>query len=256
MSDGVPGAISERVPPASDPAKSEPRPWGLLACFAWYVLIFEIASRAYDWMVTASGFGDLQANSNALHVVAIVLSWAKSFAILAFAVWLTGVPPRRYLGWVRPRASDVTLGVLAVLAVNEIGDVLAGVIAANAADYRASLAQGISPLLYALQPWPSVIFAPVLEESFFRGLLWVGVQSRLGNRGALLISSAMFVLAHDFYDDSGVHWSYVADLFVSGLAFGWLRWRSGGTIAPMIAHAVFNALEAPIIIALTALGVV
>jgi membrane protease YdiL (CAAX protease family) len=240
-------------PPAGHPAESEPRPWGLFASLCWYVLIFEIASRAYDWTVTASGFGDLEANNYPLHVVDIVLSWVKSLGILAFAVWLTGIPMRRYLGWVRPRAIDLTLGVLVVLVVYETANVVTGGIVADLADYQAALAQGTSPWWYVLQPWPAIVFAPMLEESFFRGLLWVGVQSRLGNWGALLISSAMFVLAHDFYDDSGIYWDIVAVLYIFGLAVGWLRWRSGGTIAPMIAHASSNALQAPLAIAVSAL---
>ncbi len=245
---------SGRVPPrAAEPAARERQPWGLLASLAWYVLIFEIASRAYDTLVTASDFAELEAHNMALHVLNIVASWAKTFVILAFAVRLTGIPMRRYLGWVRPRASDITLGVLAVVAVNELADLLAGVLTANVADYRTEIAAGTSPWWYVVRPWPAIIFAPAVEESFFRGFLWLGVQSRIGNWGALLVSSAMFVVPHDgWYHDGGADWPMIADLFVSGLSFGWLRWRSGGSIAPMLAHALFNALEAPIAVMLAA----
>ena len=88
-----------------------------------------------------------------------------------------------------------------------------------------------------------MVFAPFIEESFFRGFLWFGIQTRLGNLGALLVTSAMFVLIHDnyWYHDGGVDWLVVANFFVVGLTFGWLRWRTGGTVVPMIAHAASNA---------------
>ena len=105
MSEGVSGVTSGRAAPAASDPVDKLRPWGLLASLVWYVVIFEIASRAYDWAVTASGLWDLETNNYPLHVVDILLSWAKSLGILAFAVWLTGIPARRYFGWFRPRAS-------------------------------------------------------------------------------------------------------------------------------------------------------
>jgi membrane protease YdiL (CAAX protease family) len=37
-------------------------------------------------------------------------------------------------------------------------------------------------------------------------------------------------------------WYFVAQIFVLGLFFGWLRWRSGSTLLTFLAHATINAL--------------
>jgi CAAX protease family protein len=233
--DGAPDAPIE-------PALPEPRPWGLWSSLAWYVLIYEIAARAYNWFVTASGWEQAETHSTALNLLDIVLSWAKTFLLMAFAVWLTGIPLRRYLGWVRPRAGDIVLGIVAVLAVINIPPLLRGDITGAVADYRAAIAAGTSPWWYVFQSWPAMVFAPVVEECFFRGFLWRGVQFSIGNWGALLVTSALFVLIHDiyWYHDDSIDWFLLASYFADGLTLGWLRWRSGGTTVPMIAHTVVN----------------
>jgi membrane protease YdiL (CAAX protease family) len=60
---------------------------------------------------------------------------------------------------------------------------------------------------------------------------------------AFLVSTVLFAAMHYSYWMPGgvVSWPSVVQYLVSSAVFGWLRWRSGGTIVPMIAHALDNA---------------
>jgi len=51
----------------------------------------------------------------------------------------------------------------------------------------------------------AVVFAPLFEEGFFRGFLFVGFkQSRLGSFGTILITSAAWAALHIQYDLYGI----------------------------------------------------
>lgn len=81
------------------------------------------------------------------------------------------------------------------------------------------------------------IAAPIAEEFVFRGLV-MGVLLARGWNPILVvvIASALFTITHTQYYLSGL-----AMVFASGCLFGLLRLRSGGLLAPMIAHTLLNA---------------
>jgi membrane protease YdiL (CAAX protease family) len=82
-------------------------------------------------------------------------------------------------------------------------------------------------VLYSLIP-------AVFEEIAFRGIIFERLRRALGEREGWVVQAALF---------SVIHLSPVIFLthFVMGLIFGWLRMRTGGLIAGMILHAVWNA---------------
>jgi membrane protease YdiL (CAAX protease family) len=87
----------------------------------------------------------------------------------------------------------------------------------------------------------SVIIAPFCEELFFRGFVLPGLLKELSPLWSILISAALFAVAHA---DPG---SFVP-LFVIGLALGFLRLRSGSTWASMSLHILNNLLSSVTII--------
>jgi membrane protease YdiL (CAAX protease family) len=95
-----------------------------------------------------------------------------------------------------------------------------------------------SPAWVSLVVISAVVLAPVAEELFYRGL----VQSMLRGHElspwpAILITSGLFALSHA---------SQLQDmpaLFVLALALGYNYERTGRLIAPMVLHAVFNAVS-------------
>jgi membrane protease YdiL (CAAX protease family) len=94
-----------------------------------------------------------------------------------------------------------------------------------------------------------VVSAPIAEELVMRGFLYRGLaDTRLGVVGAIVLSSAIWAMLH--FDKT---WVGVGHLFLCGLIWGFLRWRTNSTIVPIVVHATYNSLPA-IAITLTALG--
>ncbi|MEO0478664.1 MAG: CPBP family intramembrane glutamic endopeptidase [Planctomycetota bacterium] len=93
---------------------------------------------------------------------------------------------------------------------------------------------GSSWILVAIQV---VIVGPLFEEFLFRKFLLDGLREWTGNVRALITSSVLFGLMHF---DAGFH--AVPPLIFLGLAFGILRMKSGGLLAPILAHSLHNAV--------------
>jgi membrane protease YdiL (CAAX protease family) len=79
----------------------------------------------------------------------------------------------------------------------------------------------------------AVVLAPLFEETLFRGVLLPVLGERTGAWGAVVISAAVFALAH-------LSLSELAPLFVLGVGLGWLRWRSGRLACCSLMHALWN----------------
>lgn len=78
----------------------------------------------------------------------------------------------------------------------------------------------------------AVAMAPLIEELAFRGLLYRAWEETWGWLPATLASSAVFGLFHGWF------WG----AFVGGIFFACLYRRTGTLLAPMIAHAIGNAV--------------
>jgi membrane protease YdiL (CAAX protease family) len=80
-----------------------------------------------------------------------------------------------------------------------------------------------------------VLAAPLAEELFFRGYLQTRLIARLGPALGIVVTSALFALAH--FDV--VHSSAT---FFMGLAFGYVAYRARSLYFSVIAHVANNAL--------------
>ncbi len=99
---------------------------------------------------------------------------------------------------------------------------------------------------------PALIFSPIGEEIFFRGFLQEALTTKLPYRGAMIIDSLFFALVHlfhhgivrdsggmiRFYPLSGFIW--VVLMFVTAMAFAFLKKKSGSIYPAIVSHAVFN----------------
>lgn len=91
----------------------------------------------------------------------------------------------------------------------------------------------------------------VLEELAFRGILFALLWRRLDTSGAIVASAALFSLWHippvlgAAGDAAGALAGELAGTlvatFVAGVAFAWLRARSGSLLAPVLAHVGTNS---------------
>lgn len=79
------------------------------------------------------------------------------------------------------------------------------------------------------------LFGPFVEELVFRGVVFGYVRGRFGYRPALVVSTLLFAAAH-------VEVVHVLLVVPSGLAFGWLRERSGSIWPCVVGHAATNVV--------------
>lgn len=80
----------------------------------------------------------------------------------------------------------------------------------------------------------AVVAAPLCEEFLFRGLLFRGMQRTLGGARAILGSAAIFTAVHPPLGAPAI--------FGLALAAAWVFQRQSLLIAPIAAHAVYNAI--------------
>jgi uncharacterized protein len=79
-----------------------------------------------------------------------------------------------------------------------------------------------------------VVFAPMVEELFFRGLFLRALLGRTPPAVAIVVSGLVFALAH-------FEAVQFAGLAVFGVVLGVLAWRTGRLAPGIGAHAAFNA---------------
>jgi membrane protease YdiL (CAAX protease family) len=88
-------------------------------------------------------------------------------------------------------------------------------------------------------PWwlliAGVIVAPVVEEIFFRGFAFAGLRNRYSWRKAAVISSLLFASVH-------LQPAALIPIFILGLIFSYLYYRSGSIMPAILMHVSTNAL--------------
>jgi membrane protease YdiL (CAAX protease family) len=98
--------------------------------------------------------------------------------------------------------------------------------------YRTAKDTGALPLLLIA----FCVAAPITEEFAVRGFLFRGwSRSFLGPIGTTLLSSALWAAMHQQYG-----WYHISQVFLIGLIFGHLRYRSGSTWLTVVTHGFFN----------------
>ncbi|MCL4766926.1 MAG: CPBP family intramembrane metalloprotease [Hyphomicrobiaceae bacterium] len=83
-----------------------------------------------------------------------------------------------------------------------------------------------------------VVGAPLSEEILFRGFLQSALaQTRLGYFGAALLTTLAWTVLHAGYSGLGL-----LEVFIAGLFFSWLLWRTGNLWVPLVCHAFYNGV--------------
>ncbi|MDE3045576.1 MAG: CPBP family intramembrane metalloprotease [Verrucomicrobiota bacterium] len=99
------------------------------------------------------------------------------------------------------------------------------------------------PLYLFLAAISVVIFAPIVEEFLFRGLLQSFIRKHLGPQNAVLITSLCFSFFH-FSGQQGIaNIPIIGSLFVFALFLGFLYEKQGSLFASISLHALFNAIS-------------
>ncbi|MES2300106.1 MAG: type II CAAX endopeptidase family protein [Pseudomonadota bacterium] len=80
----------------------------------------------------------------------------------------------------------------------------------------------------------TVIAAPLCEEFIFRGLIFGGLRRSMGMLPAIVMSAAVFAIVHPPLS--------MLPVFVVGLCTAFVYERSKSLLAPMLVHALYNAV--------------
>ena len=186
------------------------------------------------------------------------------FVMMAIAPWVLLTPEgRRRIGLCKASTNGVyveavVFGALAAVACGALGLAMFGAGAdnwyASIADYyrRSVPTAGLSLLqLHLIFTTPALLFSPLGEELFFRGILQRALEDRFSTRAATTGECALFGLVHACHHGlvataagitllprSAALW--VLLMFAVAWMFAWLRKRSGSLYPAMAAHAAFN----------------
>ena len=149
--------------------------------------------------------------------------------------WVVATERRRLLSRLRPSARSVGLGVAAGAAMIVVGGGWSWLLEAARVEIPdvAQTLRGLVPSQALLLLWGAAL-VPFVEEAWFRGRFLDAVRDRLDARWALLLTSVLFAAVH------GIAVFVPAYVAMAAILFA-LRERTGGLVAPIVAHAVNNA---------------
>jgi uncharacterized protein len=222
------------------------RPWGFWATlgfsFAVIVTFIAIHTAVEIVFLVALSPKPLTAGSHAYNGLSLaVATWSSMLVCVAFVALLVRLRNqlsiRDYLALNRVSIGRFLAWTAALVLFAGVSDLVTWLLGREVVPrvmieiYRTAV---FAPLLCAAL----IIAAPVFEEVFFRGFMFRGIQqSRLGDIGAILITSFTWAIIHLQYD------AYqVTVVFLGGLLLGLARARSNSVYLTICLHAVMNVI--------------
>ena len=149
---------------------------------------------------------------------------------------LRATAPAFQLGRCSATAAVITAAIMLISAASLIA--FDAIMRPNVEEYRTFLpVPAVGGMLAA-----GILFSllnPVLEEVIFRGILFDAVRSQVGPIATILITAALFGIAHMHGYPPGVIGATLA--FLYAIAIGGLRMLTGGLALPILAHVVADA---------------
>ncbi|MBN1590110.1 MAG: CPBP family intramembrane metalloprotease [Pirellulales bacterium] len=197
-----------------------------------FIVVNKILDSDYDPMSTAV---PLEHNGLML-AIGMILSTPVAVGLIVLLIHVRrGIPVRQYLA-LRPVSIGKLLFWLAATGLFIVGEEVLSDATGNDTVPKFMIeawqTAGWLPLL-----WLAVIvLAPLVEETFFRGFLFVGLRnSALGGAGAVLVTSGIWAVSHTQYD-----LFHMSIIFAVGLLFGIARIRSRSLYVPLAMHGLMN----------------
>lgn len=266
--DKVAPAPAGQVPPPPEegpgPRRGGPAAWTLIDCAGVFLLTIFIAGAVsallgFALAVTSGGAPDaLPLSRDMLTVVSQVVFFVVLIATVFGWVRLRySGHARALVGAASPGRRDLLMG----LGLGALAFVLLNVGLGTAVEALARLAGAEPPAVQEnLQQLASnpetapffiamaVVFAPVAEELFFRGMLYPAFAKRLGVWSAIVVTALLFALLHGveplLMADLGQSALVIGLIFPLGLLLAWAYHRRGTLVVPILIHATFNLIAA------------
>lgn len=129
------------------------------------------------------------------------------------------------LGWSWPTRIHLVAALVGGIGLGIGGDVIA---------------HATTSTTHVIQFWNLILLdallGPIIEESLFRGCLLPVVSRTTGPTIGIAATAVLFATLHPI--STFVQWLCFV---TTGIAFGWIRVKSGSTAASTLMHAVYNA---------------
>lgn len=231
--------LRDRIPYLLDPTEAPPPKLslsdGMVATFAFLVLSGVLTGL----FCMKSGFQTsklLAAYATAGGIV-VTLSWivlgtrVSGFARTIGLVGDPSTPWRKTRALLLGLVGGIVSGALGLSYVRLLASWPALREAMQAIDPRDELLTQSGAVSFSLL---AVVAAPLVEEFLFRGLAFRGLQRSTSPALAVLLSAALFAFVHPLMSLPAV--------FVLGIVTALVFRRSGLLLAPILCHAVYNAI--------------
>ena len=173
-------------------------------------------------------------------ILLVCISTPVQVALLALLARRTGATATAYLGLTVPGKRDILLSLVVAVIVIAAGDGFSwlrgqDIITPFQKDiYRSAGAAGCLPWLWLTV----VVMAPIGEEILFRGFLFRGWRRSPNDAWAAIGATALlWSIVHVQYD-----LFVLGQIFLVGLAFGWVRSATGSIVPTILMHALLNAM--------------
>jgi membrane protease YdiL (CAAX protease family) len=222
---------------------SDVKPWGRWATLGLGIIALltgQLAAlTALIWW-TGQGLAHWpdMAGNGVVATLVICISTPVQVLLLALMAQRTRASAAEYLGLTLPIKRDVVYGIIAVLIFIVVIDGTSWLFARDIVTqfqrdiYRTASAAGWLPWLWLAV----VVVTPIGEETLFRGFLFRGWhRSPRDAWFAIAVIALLWAVIHLQYN-----LYVIAQVFVCGLMFGWVRFMSGSTILTMLLHGLVN----------------
>jgi membrane protease YdiL (CAAX protease family) len=185
----------------------------------------------------------LSTNGDMLSTAMIVSAMAGIGFIILFVSLRKGISIQEYLGLRRISIKTITAMIGVII-------LLLGISIAIGLIFKTPEEPNTIADAYINSSWPAlfwigtVIFAPIFEESLFRGFIFVGLkQSIIGPIWTIILTSLVFTSLHAVqYSGSGLAASLTI-IFILGLTLGIVRWKTDSLWASIFLHGCWNLLQ-------------
>ncbi len=216
--------------------------WTVAALAAWVAVQFAVFFGILFYVNIGDGASSADIEKLASHAVTIssvaILAAPAEIGVIALAIRFARSRFTDYLALVRPSRAYVLIGLACLVVLLPLGDLSTwmsgrGIVPPFVIEaYRSARDSGTIWLLAIAL----VIAAPLTEEIVFRGFMYRGLAaSPVGDAGAILIPSAIWASMHVQYE-----LFFIVQIFLLGVVFGALRWKSGSTLLTILLHAIVN----------------
>lgn len=173
-------------------------------------------------------------------LLAQLIAYALIFASLYFLLRARYRQPFwRSLGWTVPVAAVIAsllAGPLLAVAIGLFGNVLRT--PEIPLPFQQMLQDRPTMILFAIFV---VILGPICEELAFRGFLMPLLMRSFGPAIGIVVTGLLFGSLHG--PEYGWHWQQAVLISLAGMAFGWVRFRTGSTAAAAAIHSTYNLMQ-------------